>query len=117
VKNALSVDDFGLLNLFGTIPVQRDEDVPWVYNDSAYEITKGQTEMSFAVAPADRDVRIRLRVNGLLLYELNAMGIDDLKLNSEKGREWLEVIISQQQYIRLRAAPEISISERLGDLT
>ena len=115
MENSFSVDDFALLNFFGAVPVQRDADAPWVFNDSEYEVTAGQIQMLFAIAPADRDVSIRLRVNGILHYELNAMGVEDVKLHNDKGREWLEVIISKRQAIRLRIAPEISISEKLDD--
>jgi hypothetical protein len=111
VKHALSVDEFGLLNFFGAFPVQRDDNVPWVYNDSAYEVITGQTQMSFAVAPADRDVRLRLQVSGIVLYELNVMGVQDVRLHNDKGRECLEVIISTRQSIWLGIAPEISVTE------
>ena len=115
MKPALSVDELGLLNFFAVIPVQRDDNAPWVYNDSAYEVATGQTQISFAVAPAEGDVRLRLQVSGIVLYELNAMGVQDVRLHNDKGREWLEVIISPRQSIRLRIAPEISVSEKVDD--
>lgn len=115
VNHPLSVDEFSLLNFFGAVPVQVDDDVPWVYNDSAYEVTTGQVQVFFAVAPADRDVRIRLRLRGIVLYELNAMGVQDVRLHNDKGREWLEVIVSPRQSIRLRIAPEISVAESVDD--
>lgn len=115
MKHAFSVDPFGLLNLFGVVPVQRDDNVPWVYNDSAYEVTTGRTRVSFAVAPADRDVRIRLWVNGMVLYELNAMGVQDVRLHNDKEREWLEVIMSPRQSIRLRIVPQIAITESVDE--
>ena len=99
----------------GAAPVLRDEGVPWVYNDSAYEVTARQTRVSFAVAPAHGDVRIRLWVSGMMLYELNAMGVQDVRLHNDKDREWLEVIISPRQSLRLRIAPEISVAESVDD--
>lgn len=71
--------------------------------------------MSFAIAPAYRDVRIFLRVNDSLLYDLSAMGVQDVKLHNDKGLERLEVIISPRQSIRLRIAPEISVTEKVDD--
>jgi len=115
VTGALSIDEYALLDFFGTLPVQRDEDVPWVYNDSAYEVTSGETQVSFALAPADRDVRVLLRVRGVLVYELDAMGVDDVKYHNDKGRESLQVIISQRQSIWLRVKPEISLAERISE--
>jgi hypothetical protein len=115
VLPTLSVDEFALLNFFGAIPVQSEDDVPWIYNDSLYEVTTGQTHVAFAVAPAYHDVRIRLQVSGALLYELNAMGIEDVRVHNDKGREWLEVVVSQRQSIRRGIAPEISLTERLDD--
>src|SRR5215831_6176321 len=76
------------------VPVQRDDDVPWIYNDSAFKVSTGQTQISFAVARSDHDVRICLRVNGLMLNEPNSMGIQDLKVHNDKRHEWLEMTIS-----------------------
>jgi len=41
-----------------------------------------------------KDVRIILKSDGVPLYELNAMGIEDVKHHNDKGRESLEVILS-----------------------
>jgi len=111
----LSVDEFALLNFFGVTPAQRDDDVPWIYNDSAYEVTTGQSQVIFGVAPAAHYTSILLRASGILLYELSANGIEDVRLHNDKGREWLEVVISNRQSIRLRIAPEISISEKIDE--
>jgi len=110
----LSVDEFVLLNFFGTIPSQSDDDVPWVYNDSAYEVASGDVQLSFALAPADRDVRMILRVGGIPLYELNAVGVEDVKIHNDKGRQSLEVVVSQRQSVWLRITPAISINESIG---
>ena len=75
----LSVDEVVLLEFFECLPVQTDDDVAWIYNDSAYEVVNGVNALSFAIMPAYRDVRILLRVNGAPLYELNAVGVDDVK--------------------------------------
>jgi hypothetical protein len=113
---ALSVDGFGLLNFFEVVPVERDLDIDWIYNESAYELTRGQIQISFTIAPAYRDVRIVLKVDGSVVYELNATGIDDVTIRNDNGREWLEIRISQRHYIALRMKPEISVSESLDEL-
>jgi hypothetical protein len=112
VKNVLSVDEYGLLNFFGTVPAQRDDNVP-----SAYEVTNGDAQVSFALTPAARDVRVLLRVSGIPMYELNAMGVEDVKLHNDKGCESLEAIVSERQSIWLRTSPAVSINESITDPT
>jgi hypothetical protein len=41
MNSALSVDEYDLLDFFGAIPTQRDADVSWTYNDSAYSAIDG----------------------------------------------------------------------------
>ena len=117
MENALSVDEYGLLSFFGTSPAQSDDDVPWVYNDSAYEVTNGESRLTFALAPADRDVRVLLRVRDTVVYELNAMGVEDVKLHNDKGRESLQLIVSDRQSVWIRITPAICINESIGDPT
>jgi hypothetical protein len=50
VKNTLFVDEFGFLNFFGSLPVRRDDNVPWIYNDSA----KNNQACEFAIPAVPR---------------------------------------------------------------
>ena len=43
------------------------------YNDSVYEVVDGHVQISFANAPSVKDVRMILKLDGVLLYELNAV--------------------------------------------
>lgn len=97
--------------------MQRDDNVPWVYNDSAYEVKREHAHLSFALAPAYRDVRVLLRVNRIQVYELSAVGVEDVKLHEDKGHESLEIMISQRQSIWLRIAPAITIYESITEPT
>jgi len=56
-----------------------------VYNDSAYEVASGDVQLSFALAPADRDVRMILRVGGIPLYELNAVALKTSRFTTIRG--------------------------------
>lgn len=106
----MSVDEFDLLNFFATLPEQLDPDVPWTYNDSVYEVADGHVQISFGIAPSVKDVRVILKSNGVLLYELNAVGIEDVKYHDDKGRESLEIIVSSRDSVWLRIKPQISIA-------
>jgi hypothetical protein len=113
----MSIDEFDLLNFFAKFPQQLDPDVPWRYNDSVYEVVDGHVQISFAIAPSVNDVRIILKSNGAQLYELNAVGIEDLKFHNDKGRESLEIILSARDSVWLRVKPQISISQNAGICT
>jgi hypothetical protein len=45
------------------------------------------------------------------------MGVEDVKLHNDKGRESLEVILSERQSIWLRTSPAVSINESITDPT
>jgi hypothetical protein len=108
---SMSIDEFDLLNFFATPPEQLDPDVPWPHNDSLYEAVDGHVQISFAIAPSVKDVRIILKSDGVTLYELNAMGIEDVNYHHDKGRESLEIILSERNSVWLRIKPQISITQ------
>jgi hypothetical protein len=106
----VSVEELELLGFFGVEPKRLDLSVPWPYNDFLYEVKQGEMSLTFAVAPAYRDVRIIWKSGSVSLYELNAVGVEDVKYHNDSGRETIEVAISRRNKLWLRILPNISIS-------
>jgi hypothetical protein len=109
----LTATELELLTFFEVLPKLRDEGDPWNYNDAAYEVQRADVSLTFSVAPAYKDVRLVLKRGEHLLYELNAMDIEDLKYENNRGREALEIAITTRESIRLQLKPEISILQNL----
>lgn len=114
MANSISVDEFALLEFFEVLPVERDEGVCWFYNDSVYAVAREPLRLSFAVTPAMRDVRLIVRMDEGVLYELNAMSIVDVKIHDVNGHGWLELVLSERQTIQLRIKPAIAIYETIA---
>lgn len=115
MKTTLSVDEYDLVAFFEVMPAPADRDVSWAYNDSVYEVSRNNFHLIFALVPASRDIRIKLKVGELLVYELNAMGIQDVKVHREKGRESLEIILAARDSLWIRLRPEVSIDHHIGE--
>jgi hypothetical protein len=111
----ITASDLDLLTFFEVEPKPRDADVPWPYNDFLYETTRGEFKISCAVAPAYKDVRFILSLNGRMLYELNAVGVSDVRYEKDGEGELLEIIISSRESLTLRLRPEVSIDHHVGD--
>jgi len=107
--NYVSVEELELLTFFGVEPKRLDANVPWPYNDFLYEVDQGEMSLSFALAPAYRDVRIVWKSGSVALYELNAVGVEDVRYHNDSGRETIEVVISQRDKLWLRILPKIQI--------
>jgi hypothetical protein len=88
----ISAEEWQVLSFFEVQPKLADEDVAWPCNDLVYEIVRGDLSLSCAIAPAYRDVRLILKRDGEKLYELNAMGVDDVKYENRLGTEVLEIV-------------------------
>jgi hypothetical protein len=71
----ITAGELDLLSFFEIEPKRLDRDIPWPYNDLLYEVAQGNFALSFSVAPSVRDVRVLLKCEGELIYELNAVGI------------------------------------------
>ncbi|NMG67979.1 hypothetical protein GPA19_23845 [Azoarcus indigens] len=106
----ISADELDLLTFFECEPKLRDADVRWVYNDALYEFSRGDLTLSCAIAPSYKDVRLILK-NGLqAVYELNAMGLADVRYHKDSNRESLEIEISDHDRLWVRLKPAITIS-------
>ena len=112
MRRPLSVDEYALLSFFSAAPTSLDpDDVPWAYNDSVYKAADEIAEVSLAIAPAVKDVRILLTIGGANVFEFSAMGVEDVRCHYDKRRESLEVIISPRNSIWLSIKPRISIHQ------
>jgi hypothetical protein len=111
----ITAEEVDLLTFFEVEPTLLDPDNPWPYNDFVYRVTRPGFEVSFAVAPAYRDVRLILTRDGVVLYELNAMGVDDVRYLKDANGETLEIVLTSRDSLYLRLAPELSIVQRVTD--
>ncbi len=115
MQNALSIDEYDLAGFFGSEPKLLDPGERWNYNDAVYEAKDGHTHLSFALAPAGRDVRILLSLGELVVYELNASGVVDVRLHDDNGRQSLEIMIAERQSLWVRLKPTIAIVQTVSD--
>jgi hypothetical protein len=112
----ISAEEWQLLSFFEVEPEMADPSVPWVYNDSVYVVTDGDITLSCAIHPAYRDVRLILKVQNKPVFELNAMGVSDVRYIKEKGKERLSILITERAEISLQVRPSIEISQRFEEV-
>lgn len=105
----ISASELDLLTFFEVEPTFLDPKEPWPYTDAAYSVKRGNYALSFAVMPAYKDVRIILKIDDVIVYEINALGVKDVRYHEDKGRETLEVVISDTDLLFLRLKPSISL--------
>ena len=113
----ISATDLDLLTFFETEPTARDEGTPWPYNDFAYVDWQNDFVLTFSVAPAYKDVRIVLARAEVTVYELNALSVEDVLYQREKGREILEIIVNSRDRLSLSLKPGVSIAHRVSENT
>jgi hypothetical protein len=109
VPGPLSIDEVDLLSFFEVEPTHLEAGMPWLYNDSIYEISDGQLRLSFGITPLSKDVSIAMKLGEAVVYELRACYVEDVRCRKEKDRESLEIVISRSESIWLNIKPTISI--------
>jgi len=103
----ISATELDLLTFFEAEPSKRDAEVPWLYNDLLYEWQQESLSLTFAVAPSYKDVRIILKQADAAIYELNAVGVEDVRYHNDGGREALEVIIAPHDRLWISLKPHV----------
>lgn len=110
--DGITATELELLDCFGAEPHLLDPDVPWCYNDAAYAVELDGLSVSFAVQPAYRDVRLMVRRGDQRLFELNAVGVADVRVINERGMDAVEVLLSAQARVRVQLRPRLEIEVR-----
>ena len=113
----ISASELDLLTFFEVEPTLLDKAESWIYNDALYEIRKGEVDLSFAVSPCNKDVRIMLKCGGTVMYELNSMALEDVKYHNDDGNEFLEIVILSTDKLLLKLKPAISLSHIVDSKT
>lgn len=116
-RNAFpSATELELLTFFEAVPELYDPSETWCYNDALYQVARNGIELSFALSPADYDVRIVLKHGEHRLYELNAIGVADVRYLLDGTRETLEVALTPTDRLLLRLKPCITIDHVAGQV-
>ena len=68
--------------------------------------------LTFAVAPAYRDVRVILAHSGATLYELNATAVLDVKYRRDGTLEFVDVVLADADILTLSVKPSIRLEHR-----
>lgn len=103
------------LHFFECEPELRDGDEPWIYNDALYSFRRGRLLVSFALAPSQRDVRLILKLETDVLYELNGMDVKDVVYHHSGGQETREIIVKANDKISVRLKPAVLIRHDFRD--
>jgi hypothetical protein len=109
----ISAQDWELLSFFEVEPEFQDPSEPWPYTDACYHVQQGSISLSVAIAPAYRDVRIILSIDGERVYEFTSMGVEDVRYVKEQGSEMLQIIIDERDSMTLRIKPRITIEQKI----
>jgi hypothetical protein len=109
--NGITAQEWELLGCFGVEPQLLEPGVPWCYNDAVYAVEVDGLSVSFAVQPSYRDVRLIVRKAGQRLYELNAVGVADVQILDEPGRDIVEVRLSELEWLRVQVSPTFEITQ------
>ena len=115
--STITADELELLTFFECEPKKLDADVPWVYNDLLYEFKQDGLALTFSVAPSYKDVRLILKNGDVVLYELNAVGVVDVKYHNDSSVETVEILINSQDRLWVRLKPILSINHETTERT
>jgi hypothetical protein len=113
---AITAQDWELLGCFGVEPQLAEPDIPWCCNDSVYVVEVDGLSLSCAIQPSYRDVRLVIRRGSQRLYELNAVGVEDIRVIDESERDILEVRLSHQEGLRVQLRPTFEITQGYQNL-
>ena len=112
--NYIHSEEWEFANFFEIEPTLLENDIPWVYNQANYRRQINDHDLSFSIAPANKEVSIVLKFKDKTIYEFKALGIRDVKIISEKNNEILIVYIGEQESIILRIKPNIAIVQEIN---
>lgn len=107
----ITAQEFEFLSFFEVEPKLASDDL-WLFADVLYEVSQGALSLSVSIHPAYRDVRVILKHSGNTVYEMNAMGVADVRYGkNDQAVEELEIALTSQHSVTLRINPTIQIRQ------
>lgn len=67
--------------------------------------------------PSYKHVELSIRVSGVLIYQLAATGVADLRMHTDPGHDTLEIVVSGEDRVSLRLSPSVLVTQQIGDGT
>jgi hypothetical protein len=110
----ITAQEWELLNCFAVEPKLLDPDELWCCNDAVYLVEVDGLSVSFAIQPAYNDVRLIVQRGEKRLFELNAVGVSDVRIPDEPGHDVVEVRLSENGWLRLQLRPVFEITQKYG---
>jgi hypothetical protein len=108
---SVTATELQLLACFGVEPQLLDASVPWCYNDAAYSIELDGFSVTFAIQPSYRAVRLIVARGQQRLYELNAVGVADVRVIDEPNVDAVEVLLTESSWLLIRFRPVFEITQ------
>jgi hypothetical protein len=106
---AITATELDLLACFGAEPAPSEADKPWCYVDSTYTTEADGLKVSFKVHPSYKDVELVAAHDDRPLYELKAVGVEDVRVLDFPGCDVFEIRLSKREWLRIRLRPGFGI--------
>ena len=113
----LSINEWEALAFFGNEPISREYGSDWYDSDSCYEVKCDKNlTLTFAIHPIHKDVRLCLFLDGVKIYDWQAVGVKDICYIEEERRTLIKVEINNTDYLELLVSPQLEIKASTGTL-
>ena len=109
----ISAEEWQLLAFFEVEPTKLDADIAWPYNQFTYRRELGDVTVTCGVEPASKDFTLIVERGGTKEIELSALSVFDIRYHEDRGAEWLEILLSESDSLKLRLKPSFSLRGEL----
>jgi len=113
----LSLTEADLERFFGVEASRKDRDIPWPYNGLSFAASRADSQVDLYFMPSYRHVELSIRVSGVLIYQLVATGVADLRVHTDPGHDTLEIVVSGEDRVFVRLSPSVLVTQQIGDGT
>jgi hypothetical protein len=113
---AITATELELLACFAVEPTLSEPDKPWWYVDATYRVELEELLVTFKVHPSYKDVELLVVRNDRPVYDLTAIGVEDVRVSNIPGCDTFEIWITTKQLLRIQLRPRLGIVHRFEDL-
>ena len=110
----ISAEELELLGFFEVEPTREDPEALWPYNDFSYRVNLDAYLIEFGIRPAYKDLSLSISHDGVGLYNLVALSVEDVRYHQDADAEVLEIVVSDRESIWLRLRPSLSVTQNVA---
>lgn len=106
----ISAEEWQLISFFEVEPAQQEPNESAACTDLTFRRAVGELQVTFTVHPLHKDFALIVERGATTLINVRALSVFDIRCETDNGTEFLEILLTPDQRLKLQLKPDFSLT-------